>query len=97
VRFEVVRDTLKIVGRYKWEDIIKSAPLTHRVNEQRINVVLWYPLVGMLVGLLLFIGYERVSNYMWYEDDGPHPIFLQGDSPSLSVGYKIAGNAGENG
>jgi len=40
-------------------------------SEGRINVLLWYSLVGTLVGLL-WIGPVGVSGCTWHGDDSPH-------------------------
>ena len=34
-------------------------------SESRINVMLWYPLVGLMLVL-------NSSGHKWYVDDGPH-------------------------
>jgi len=39
--------------------------------ERRIDVLLWYRLVGAYVRLL-WNGSARVSGFAWYRDDGPH-------------------------
>ena len=51
-------------------------------NEGRMDVLLWYRLVGAYVGLLPGFALE-VSGCAWYGGDGPH----------LAVGPSLAGHA----
>jgi len=66
--------TLKM--EYSAEEMLKASVS----NEGRINVLLWYHLVGAYVGLLPVLG---VSGCAWYGDDSPH--LEVGPSPWLSI------------
>jgi len=56
-------DTLN--SPYSAEEMLKASVS----NEGRMNVLLWYRLVGAYVGLLPVLG---VSGCAWYGGDGPH-------------------------